>query len=301
MTEQIDGILNIDKPAGITSMDVVRRIKRASGQKRVGHGGTLDPFASGVVPICLGRATRMMEYLVDGSKEYHATVRLGVETDTYDVDGQVVAESDISDIDIDSIRHALKPFVGMIEQVPPMFSALKKDGERLYNMARAGIEVEREPRSVHVIGIDVVDWSPPDLIIDVTCGRGFYMRSLAHDLGEVLDCGGHLQQLTRTRNSAFNIDEALSLEEAETCFTEGTWQDTLHSPDVAVRSMPAIVVGSGVADRVRNGRPLPGALRIPFDKPGEECRVYGSDGEFLALMIFDRSTGQWQPRKVFAA
>lgn len=301
MTEQIDGILNIDKPAGITSMDVVRRIKRASGQKRVGHGGTLDPFASGVVPICLGRATRMMEYLVDGIKEYHTTVRLGVETDTYDVDGEVVAESDASDIDIEAIRQALKPFVGMIDQVPPMYSALKKDGERLYNMARAGIEVEREPRSVHVIGIDVIDWSPPDLIIDVTCGRGFYMRSLAHDLGEVLGCGGHLQELTRTRNSAFNIDEALSLEEAETCFSEGTWQDALHSPDVAVRSMPAIVVDRGVADRVRNGRPLPGALRIPFDQPGEECRVYGSDGEFLALMIFDRSAGQWQPRKVFAA
>ena len=301
MTEQIDGILNIDKPAGITSMDVVRRIKRASGQKRVGHGGTLDPFASGVVPICLGRATRMMEYLVDGTKEYHATVRLGVETDTYDVDGEVVAESDVSDIDIEAIGQALRPFVGMIEQVPPMYSALKKDGERLYNMARAGIEVEREPRSVHVIGIDVIDWSPPDLIIDVTCGRGFYMRSLAHDLGEALGCGGHLQELTRTRNSAFNIDEALSLEEAETAFTEGAWRDALHSPDVAVRSMPAIVVDRGVADRVRNGRPLPGALRIPFDQPGEECRVYGSDGEFLALMIFDRSTGQWQPRKVFAA
>ena len=300
MTEQIDGILNIDKPAGITSMDVVRRIKRASSQKRVGHGGTLDPFASGVVPICLGRATRMMEYLVDGTKEYHATVRLGVETDTYDVDGEVVAESDVSDIDILAIRQALGPFVGMIEQVPPMYSALKKDGERLYNMARAGIEVEREPRSVHVLGIDVIDWSPPDLVIDVACGRGFYMRSLAHDLGEVLGCGGHLQELTRTRNSAFNIDEALSPEEAETRFSEGTWQDALHSPDVAVRSMPAIVVDRGVADRVRNGRPLPGALRIPFDQPGEECRVYGSDGEFLALMIFDRSAGQWQPRKVFA-
>ncbi|MCY4529549.1 MAG: tRNA pseudouridine(55) synthase TruB [Chloroflexi bacterium] len=299
MSERIDGILNIDKPSGITSMDVVRRIKRASNQKRVGHGGTLDPFASGIVPICLGRATRMMEYLVDGTKEYHATVRLGVETDTYDVDGEVIEERDASEIEIDTIRQAIKPFVGMIEQVPPMFSALKKDGERLYNMARAGIEVEREPRSVHVIGIDVVDWSPPDLIIDVTCGRGFYMRSLAHDLGEVLGCGGHLRELTRTRNSAFHIDQALSLEEAETCFADGTWRDVLHSPDIAVRSMPAIVVDKGVAERVSNGRPLPGALKIPFDRPGEECRVYGGDGEFLALMTFDRSEGQWQPKKVF--
>ena len=161
MTRQIDGILNIDKPAGITSMDVVRRIKRASKQKRVGHGGTLDPFASGVVPVCIGRATRMMEYLVDGAKEYHATVQLGVETDTYDVDGEVVEERDASDIDLEAIQRALKPFEGMIEQVPPMFSALKKDGKRLYNMARAGIEIEREPRSVHVMGIEVEDLVDP--------------------------------------------------------------------------------------------------------------------------------------------
>ena len=299
MTERIDGILNIDKPSGITSMDVVRRIKRASGQKRVGHGGTLDPFASGVVPVCLGRATRMMEYLVDGTKDYHATVRLGVETDTYDVDGEVIEKRDASDIDLEAIQRALRPFEGMIEQVPPMFSALKKDGKRLYDMARAGIEVEREPRPVHVLGIDVVDWSSPDLIIDVTCGRGFYMRSLAHDLGEVLGCGGHLQELTRTRNSAFHIDEALSLEEAETYFSDGTWDEVIHSPDIAVRSMPAIVVDKGVAERVRNGRPLPGALRIPFEEPGEECRVYGSDGEFLALISFDNSAGQWRPKKVF--
>ena len=148
----------------------------------------------------------MMEYLVDGSKDYHATVRLGVETDTYDVDGEVIEEHDASDIDLEAIQRALRPFEGMIEQVPPMFSALKKDGKRLYDMARAGIEVEREPRPVHVLGIDVVDWSSPDLIIDVTCGRGFYMRSLAHDLGEALGCGGHLRELTRTRNSAFHID-----------------------------------------------------------------------------------------------
>ena len=299
MTERIDGILNIDKPSGITSMEVVRRIKRASGQKRVGHGGTLDPFASGVVPICIGRATRMMEYLVDGAKEYHATVRLGMETDTYDVDGDVVEERDASDIDIEAIELALKPFVGMIEQVPPMFSALKKDGKRLYDIARAGGEVEREPRSVHVMGIEVEDWSSPDLTIEVKCGRGFYMRSLAHDLGEALGCGGHLRELTRTKNSAFHIDEALSLEEAEVYFDDGTWEEVLHTPDIAVRSMPAIVVDKSVAERVRNGRPLPGALRIPFDKPGEECRVYGSDGEFLALMTFDRSAGQWQPKKVF--
>lgn len=299
MTERIDGILNIDKPTGITSMDVVRRIKRVSKQKRVGHGGTLDPFASGVVPVCIGRATRMMEYLVDSSKDYHATVRLGVETDTYDVDGDVTGERDASNLDLETIRRALLRFEGMIEQVPPMFSALKKDGRRLYHLAREGIEIEREPRSVHVVGLDVTDWSPPDLTLDVTCGRGFYMRSLAHDLGEVLGCGGHLRELTRTRSGAFHIDQALSLEEAETCLVDGTWTQTLHAPDIAVRSMPAIIVDKGVAERVRNGRPLPAALRIPFERSDEECRVYGNDGVFVALVALDRSTGRWQPRKVF--
>ena len=200
MTERIDGILNIDKPSGITSMEVVRRIKRASGQKRVGHGGTLDPFASGVVPICIGRATRMMEYLVDGTKEYHATVRLGVETDTYDVDGEVVEERDVSGIDIEAIERALKPFVGMIEQVPPMFSALKKDGKRLYDIARAGGEVEREPRSVHVMGIKVEDWSAtgPD-------HRGYVREGVLHALARPRSRRG--PRLRRTPARAYENEE----------------------------------------------------------------------------------------------
>lgn len=301
MTEPIDGILNVDKPSGITSMDVVRRIKHASKQKRVGHGGTLDPFASGVVPICIGRATRMMEYLVDGVKRYRATIRLGVETNTYDIDGEVAYERDTSNIDLDAIRQALSRFSGVIEQVPPMFSALKKDGKRLYQMARSGIEVEREARKVRVMSIDVRDWSHPDLTLDVTCGRGFYMRSLAHDLGAALGCGGHLKELTRTQNSAFCIDRALSLEEAENCFSDDAWMHVLHAPDVAVQSLGAVIVDMNTAKRVRNGQPLPGSIRIPFDHSDEECRVYSSDGVFLALAAFDRSTGQWQPRKVFAS
>ena len=301
MTEPIDGILNVDKPTGITSMDVVRRIKRASKQKRVGHGGTLDPFASGVVPICIGRATRMMEYLVNGTKRYHATIRFGVETNTYDVDGEVTAEHDASNLDLDTIRQALSRFSGVVDQVPPMFSALKKDGKRLYQMARSGIEIEREARKVRVMSIDVQDWSYPDLTLDVTCGRGFYMRSLAHDLGEALGCGGHLKDLIRTQNSAFCIDQALSLEEVENCFSDDTWRHVLHAPDVAVRSMSAIIVDKSAAKRVRNGQPLPGSLRIPFDPSDEECRVYSSDGIFLALAAFDRSTGLWQSRKVFAS
>lgn len=301
MIGRIDGILNIDKPSGITSMEVVRRIKRASKQRRVGHGGTLDPIASGIVPVCLGQATRMMEYLVDGTKEYHATFRLGVETNTYDAVGDVTAKGDASTVTMAAIVAVLERFDGEIDQVPPMFSAIKKEGKRLYNLARAGIEVEREPRKVQIMNIEVIDWSHPHLILDVICGRGFYMRSLAHDLGQTLGCGGHLTQLTRTKISAFNIDDALSLEEAEDRFTDGTWEEVMYAPDIAVRSMPAIVVNKGVEEMVRHGRPLPGALRIPVEDSEEECRVYGSDGTFLALATFSQSEGQWKPSKVFAA
>ena len=282
-------------------MEVVRRIKRASKQKRVGHGGTLDPIASGIVPICLGQATRMMEYLVNGTKEYHATIELGVETNTYDAEGDVTTRADASKVTMKAIKDALERFDGEIDQVPPMFSAIKKEGKRLYDLARAGIEVERQARKVKIMSVEVIDYSPPHLTLDVTCGRGFYMRSLAHDLGQALGCSGHLTQLSRTRSSVFNIDDALSVEEAEDHFTDDTWEEVLYAPDIVVRSMPAIVVNKSVEEMVRHGRPLPGALRIPVEDPDEECRMYSSDGTFLALVRFDQSAGQWRPSKVFAA
>ena len=173
----VDGIFNVDKPPDITSMDVVRRVKRASGHKRVGHGGTLDPIATGVIPICLGQATRMMEYLIDGTKEYRGMVALGVETDTYDALGTVVREIDASHVTLKEVENVLLSFKGNIQQVPPMYSALKRQGRRLYELARAGIHVERNPRDVNVGSIEILDWVPPIVDLRVTCGRGFYMRS----------------------------------------------------------------------------------------------------------------------------
>jgi tRNA pseudouridine55 synthase len=296
----VDGILNVNKPSGITSMDLVRRVKRASGQKHVGHGGTLDPVATGVVPICFGQATRMMEYLIDSSKEYRAVVELGVTTDSYDSLGEITGRQETSGVTLEDIEQALESFKGVIQQVPPMYSALKKEGKRLYDLARAGIEVEREARRVTVYGIKLIDWSSPLVTLEVSCGRGFYMRSLAHDLGQAIGCGGHLKSLVRTRGGAFRIEDSLTLEQAEESFEDDTWRDVIHSPDVVLYNLRAIIVGKRVEDMIRNGRSLPPAIRIPRARPDEKCRVYTVDGRFLAVLLFDSSIGQWRPEKVFS-
>jgi tRNA pseudouridine55 synthase len=295
----INGVLNINKPDGMTSMDVVRHIKRASRQKRVGHGGTLDPFAVGVIPVCLGQATRMMEYLIDGTRVYRAVVELGVETDTYDIEGAVTYRGDASGITLEDIQAALDGFKGDIKQVPPMYSALKQNGKRLYELARAGIEVEREARDVEVHDIVIRDWSSPTFEIDVQCGRGFYVRSLAYDLGQILGCGGHLKSLARLRAGTFAIEEAVDLSEAERLFYEGGWEAMVSPLDSVVAHMKAAIVGQKIEDMIRNGRSLPSGLRIPLAQPGEQCRLYAVDGSFVAIMSFDPSAGRWKPDRVF--
>lgn len=297
---RIDGILNIDKPYGITSMDVVRRIKRASGQRRVGHGGTLDPIATGVIPICLGQATRLMEDVVGGCKTYRACVALGAATDTYDALGEVTERGDALGVSLADVEGALAGFVGEIQQVPPMYSALKRKGKRLYDLARAGVEVEREPRAVVVHGMTLEDWSPPLLTLEVRCGKGFYMRSLAYDLGQALGCGGHLKTLARLRSGAFTIGEALSLEEAEERFADGSWREVAHSPDVALGKLRALIVGKRLEDMIRNGRAFDAGDEASEAQPGERCRVYTTDGRFLATVMFDGELRRWKPDKVFA-
>ncbi|MBI2856367.1 MAG: tRNA pseudouridine(55) synthase TruB, partial [Chloroflexi bacterium] len=196
MTE-VQGILNVIKPPQWTSMDVVRLIKRLTRQKRVGHAGTLDPQATGILPICIGQATRVMEYLVNSPKTYHAVVQLGVSTDTYDAQGQITDVRDPSHITLQDVDTALEAFRGVFYQVPPMYSALKREGERLYNLARAGKEVAREPRKVESFRLEVTGWNPPEVELEIECGRGLYVRSLAYDMGVALGCGASLGGLTR--------------------------------------------------------------------------------------------------------
>ena len=294
------GILNIDKPYGITSMEVVRRIKRALGLKKgVGHGGTLDPIATGVIPVCIGWATRVMEYLLNGSKEYTCRVQFGVSTDTYDAIGEIVAEQDPSHVTREQVESAMGEFRGEIAQVPPMYSALKRQGRRLYDLAREGVKVELEARPVIVHDISVADWDPPIATINIVCGKGFYVRSLAHDLGEMIGCGGHLKSLVRRRTGPFHLDDAVSLEEAVGLIESGCADEILHNPDSVLESMPAMIVGQRHLKLIRNGRPLPYGLGSEADLTEEPLRAYGTDGTFVAIMRFDDALSLWRPDKVF--
>ena len=297
---RIDGIVNVDKPYGITSMDVVRRVKRASRQRRVGHGGTLDPIATGVIPVCLGQATRLMEDVVGGSKTYLASVHLGVATDTYDALGEVSERADASNIAFADIEEVIPSFKGEILQVPPMYSALKRDGKRLYDLARAGVEVEREPRPVIVHDIALLDWTPPVVTLQVDCGKGFYVRSLAHDIGQALGCGAHMKSLARLRSGAFSVEDAFSLDEVEDRLADGSWRELIHSPDIALRNLRAILVGKRLEDMIRNGRAFEVGDSTVQLHASERCRAYSSDGRFLATVVFDEDLRQWRPEKVFA-
>ena len=241
----------------------------------------------------------MMEYLIDGTREYRTQVVFGVETDTYDTDGKVTDTRDPSGLTLPEIERALAGFRGKFDQVPPMYSALKQKGKRLYDLARAGIEVERSPRRVDVTRLELLDWSPPGLTLELTCGRGFYVRSLAHDLGQVLGCGGHLKTLVRLRSGPFTISEAMSLPEAEERLAQVGWCRWISAPDVVVRHLRAAVVGERVEKMIRNGRPLPSGVRVPPTHPGELCRVYSDEGQFVGSISFSAARGQWEPDRVF--
>jgi tRNA pseudouridine55 synthase len=206
----LDGILNIDKPAGRTSYSVVAAVKRLAGERRVGHAGTLDPDATGVLPVCLGQATRIIEFFTDTTKTYRAVIELGIATDTYDASGKITQRSDPSKIDRAMFESALVSFRGAIRQTPPMYSAVKQRGQPLYKLARAGVTVERKPRPVTVHRLELIAWQPPSATLEIECSKGTYIRSLAHELGQTLGCGAHLKNLMRTRSGIFDVKNSVS-------------------------------------------------------------------------------------------
>jgi tRNA pseudouridine55 synthase len=292
--QQISGIVNIDKPAGMTSHDVVARVQWMSGQRRVGHAGTLDPSATGVLVVCLGQATRVAEYLVASDKVYRAQIRLGVSTDTHDAEGEVTATAEV-DVCEEEVRGALASFIGRIPQVAPMYSALKRDGVPLYKLARQGITVEREPRSVQVHDIELLDWNPPLVTIRVKCSPGTYIRALARDLGQKLGCGAHLQSLTRLASGHFTLEEAVSLDELAEAFAQGNWQEFIHPIDEALLDFEPMVVDAQTEECIRHGQQVQGP-----DSAGLR-RAYSQEGKLIAILRHDPQTGLWQPKKVFAA
>ena len=246
------GILLVDKPAGMTSHDVVDRIRRAARMKRVGHTGTLDPAATGLLILCLGPATRLSEHFTGLEKTYEGTMRLGIETASYDLDGEVVTERPVPELDIAAIQHQCTPFTGQIQQIPPMVSAVKVDGERLYKLARKGETVERPARSVLVRAYDVLSYDAPDARVRVTCSSGTYVRSLCHDVGQAIGCGAALASLRRLAVGRHRVEDALPLE----AFTSPDSVAARLLPMGDALDLPAGVLEDDALPALANGNPI---------------------------------------------
>ncbi len=275
MTPVPVGVLIAEKGPGVTSFHVVAHLRRVLRVAKVGHGGTLDPMATGVLPILLGEATKLTPYLLAEDKEYVATVRLGVTTDTLDATGRVTGERPVPALDAAAVDALLRRFEGEIEQVPPMFSALHAGGRRLHELARAGVEVPRAPRRVRIDAIERLEWTPPFLRLRVACGKGTYIRSLAADLGEAAGCGARLDALVRTRLGAFTLAEAVpwaTVLEGDPARLAARVQPA----DRAVAHLPAVRVEPAGADRLRHGQ------RVPAAAPAGPCRLYAGD-RFLGI------------------
>jgi len=290
--DSLNGFLNIDKPAGMTSHDVVARVRRGLHVKKVGHAGTLDPMATGVLIVCMGPATRLSEYVMQSTKRYRARVRLGATTDTYDADGEILSETDASHITLEDIEQALSPFVGDIAQVPPMYSAIKQGGRKLYKLARAGETVERAPRAVSIVALEVSEWASPEFTLDVTCSAGTYIRSLAYDLGAALGVGAHLAGLVRTASGFFTLENAVSLDEL-TAAEGGWWRAHLVRPQDALRDWPTVSLNEIDADHIRHGRTISGADMT------DDTLAWALEADGSLLAVLRAEAGIWQPHKVF--
>jgi tRNA pseudouridine55 synthase len=290
----VNGILNINKPWGKTSFSIVALVKRLTGERHVGHAGSLDPAATGVLPVCLGQGTRVIEFLVEATKVYRAQIELGVATDTYDASGKITHKGDPSGISQEQLESALASFRGLIQQIPPMYSAVKHHGKRLYELARIGIEVERKSRPARIHHLELIDFKPPLATIEVVCGKGTYIRSLAHDLGRNLGCGANLKSLTRLKCGLFDIEDAVSVSQLEDACRSGYWQRFVYPIDVILSNWIAMIVSDDTERLIRNGCPLPG-----WSSAENYCRAYTPDGYFLGVLHFNHIREQWQPEKVF--
>ncbi len=291
----VSGVLVVDKPIGLTSHDVVQIIRRGTGIRRAGHTGTLDPRASGVLVVLIGPAVRLSEYVSASDKRYQATIRLGSSTDTYDAEGTPTSPTvSVENITEEYFNEILQKFVGEIEQVPPPYSAVKVKGRKAYEAARQGEEVDLTPRIIRVYSLEVLEWAPPEVVIDVYCSSGTYVRSLAHDLGKELGCGAHLIGLRRTRSGLFTLRDAVPLRRLQEAFEVGDWYKYLIPAAEALADWPMVELDADQVELVRHGH------RIPAE-PGSTgwARGISQQGDLVALLEVDPETMEWQPRKVF--
>lgn len=275
------GIICLDKPCDMTSFMAVKKVSRILGVKKAGHTGTLDPMATGVLVIMSGRCTRFIELLPEHRKSYSARVKLGLTTDTLDITGEVLSESDVN-VTEEQLLKVAEQFKGEILQVPPMYSAIKKDGERLYNLARKGIEIERESRKINIEKLEIYDFDGIEFAMDVTCSAGTYIRSLCDDMGKALGCGAVMTELRRTEANGFSVENCVTLEELEKLVSENNVESVIIPIETALMSYPEITVTQPQANRFHNGGDLD-YKRLHGKYPVGIYRVYSPERKLLGL------------------
>lgn len=292
----VHGIVNVHKEKGFTSHDVVAKLRGIIGQRKIGHTGTLDPDATGVLPVCLGKATKLCDLLTDKSKVYEAVLLLGKKTDTQDVSGAILEEKGTDTLDKDKVIQCINSFIGPYLQVPPMYSALKVNGKKLYELAREGKEVKREPRPVVIHDIKIKEISLPRIKMEVSCSKGTYIRTLCHDVGEMLGCGGCMEELTRTKVDRFNIEESVTLSQIEDLKRRDQLTDVIISIDDMFPNYPKIILSGEAQRKVYNGGTF--SLEEGYDSD-QHCRVYNEDKEFIAIYKYSEQEGKFKLVKMF--
>ena len=295
----MDGLINVYKERGFTSHDVVAKLRGILKQKKIGHTGTLDPEAEGVLPVCLGKATKVCELLTDKDKTYQAVLLLGMETDTQDTTGTVTARAPVTASEED-VREAVQSFTGSYDQIPPMYSALKINGKKLYDLARAGKEVERKARTVQIHEIRIEEIALPRVTMTVTCSKGTYIRTLCYDIGRKLGCGGCMEKLLRTRVERFTLEEAYTLSQIEKIREEGQLEEILTPVDRLFSQYPLFQAVSEAEKRLENGNPLL-CEELTEVKPPEHgpVRIYAADGRFSGIYQYDPKIHRYRPVKMF--
>ena len=296
----IHGVINVYKEQGYTSHDVVAKLRGIVGQKKIGHTGTLDPDAVGVLPVCLGRATKLCDMLTDKDKIYEAVMLLGVETDTQDTTGQTVEERDISGLTEEAVKDAVAFFEGDYDQIPPMYSALKVNGKKLYELAREGKTVERKARKVHIYKIEIQSIDLPRVTMTVHCSKGTYIRTLCHDIGQSLGCGACLEKLTRTKVSQFAISDSLTLKQIEICKEEGRLSEIVVPIDEMFAAYDSIVVSGEAARLAYNGNLIKECDAQKEKNILDEAyvRVYDDTGKFIGVYQYHEREHAYLIRKM---
>lgn len=297
----IHGVLNINKEKGFTSHDVVAKLRGIVGQKKIGHTGTLDPDATGVLPVCLGKATKLCDMLTDKDKTYETVMLLGKTTDTQDISGTVLSEGSVEGIDNDAVTKCIGEFVGDYMQVPPMYSALKVNGKKLYELAREGIEIERKARPVVIHDIKILEVDLPRVRMEVSCSKGTYIRTLCHDIGQKLGCGACMEELIRTKVSRFELADSFTLQQVADMKEAGCLDEILVPIDAMFSDYEAVTLKKEFAAFAYNGNmfmPKHICERITLTD-GKRVRVYDEDGTFIAIYAFCKEKWMFQIVKMF--